>query len=91
MSGADPIWLFDLDNTLHDASQAVFGRLNRSMTEIAVDHAIAEELERWADLPEVQTWLRAVRAAVLEMRAAARAAAPPPPPYAERPRAAAGN
>ena len=40
--------------------------LNRSMTEIAVDHAIAEELERWADLPEVQTWLRAVRAAVID-------------------------
>ncbi|MFY9459331.1 MAG: pyrimidine 5'-nucleotidase [Aquabacterium commune] len=28
-----PIWLFDLDNTLHDASHAVFGRLNGSMTD----------------------------------------------------------
>lgn len=27
------VWLFDLDDTLHDASSAVFGRLNRSMTE----------------------------------------------------------
>jgi putative hydrolase of the HAD superfamily len=27
-----PVWLFDLDNTLHDASHAVFGRLNESMT-----------------------------------------------------------
>jgi len=27
-----PIWLFDLDNTLHDASHAVFARLNASMT-----------------------------------------------------------
>lgn len=33
-----PIWLFDLDNTLHDASQAVFGRLNRSMTDYIVQH-----------------------------------------------------
>ncbi|WP_294635964.1 pyrimidine 5'-nucleotidase [uncultured Aquabacterium sp.] len=33
-----PIWLFDLDNTLHDASRAVFGRLNQSMTEYIVTH-----------------------------------------------------
>ena len=26
------IWLFDLDNTLHDASRAAFGHLNREMT-----------------------------------------------------------
>ncbi len=35
---AAPIWLFDLDNTLHDASKAVFGRLNRSMTDYIVQH-----------------------------------------------------
>jgi len=29
----EPIWLFDLDNTLHDASRAVFWRLNDSMTD----------------------------------------------------------
>nr|WP_315199083.1 pyrimidine 5'-nucleotidase [uncultured Aquabacterium sp.] len=28
-----PIWLFDLDNTLHDASRAVFWRLNGAMTD----------------------------------------------------------
>lgn len=28
-----PVWLFDLDNTLHDASHAVFRRLNTSMTD----------------------------------------------------------
>ena len=33
-----PIWLFDLDNTLHDASKAVFGRLNLSMTDYIVQH-----------------------------------------------------
>ncbi len=33
------VWLFDLDNTLHDASHAIFPHLNRSMT-----HYIAREL-----------------------------------------------
>ncbi|MFZ4550581.1 MAG: pyrimidine 5'-nucleotidase [Aquabacterium sp.] len=33
-----PIWLFDLDNTLHDASRAVFGRLNVSMTDYIEQH-----------------------------------------------------
>ena len=32
------IWLFDLDNTLHDASSAVFGRINVSMTDYIVQH-----------------------------------------------------
>lgn len=35
---AAPIWLFDLDNTLHDASHAVFQRLNGSMTDYIVEH-----------------------------------------------------
>ncbi|HYR25634.1 MAG TPA: pyrimidine 5'-nucleotidase [Aquabacterium sp.] len=35
---ASPIWLFDLDNTLHDASRAVFGRLNASMTTYIETH-----------------------------------------------------
>lgn len=33
MRSGSPIWLFDLDNTLHDASAAVFWRLNGSMTD----------------------------------------------------------
>jgi putative hydrolase of the HAD superfamily len=33
-----PIWLFDLDNTLHDASRAVFGRLNGAMTDYVAQH-----------------------------------------------------
>lgn len=31
MKRRDPIWLFDLDNTLHDASHAVFGMIDVSM------------------------------------------------------------
>jgi putative hydrolase of the HAD superfamily len=46
-----PIWLFDLDNTLHNASHAAFGMLDRSMTdyicrELAVDRAEADRLRR---------------------------------------------
>jgi putative hydrolase of the HAD superfamily len=32
-----PVWLFDLDNTLHDASHAIFGRMDVSMTAAVVD------------------------------------------------------
>ncbi|MDQ7989487.1 MAG: pyrimidine 5'-nucleotidase [Candidatus Dactylopiibacterium sp.] len=28
-----PVWLFDLDNTLHDAGQHIFPHINRAMTE----------------------------------------------------------
>ena len=35
---SSPIWLFDLDNTLHDASHAVFGRLNGAMTDYIEQH-----------------------------------------------------
>jgi putative hydrolase of the HAD superfamily len=30
---APPVWLFDLDNTLHDASHAIFGAIDRRMTD----------------------------------------------------------
>lgn len=33
MKKSDPVWLFDLDNTLHNASHQVFGALHVSMTE----------------------------------------------------------
>ena len=33
-----PVWFFDLDNTLHDASHAAFGATNRAMTEYIVEH-----------------------------------------------------
>ena len=32
------VWLFDLDNTLHDASHAAFGPTNLAMTEYMVEH-----------------------------------------------------
>jgi putative hydrolase of the HAD superfamily len=35
---ARPIWIFDLDNTLHDANRHVFPHLNRSMTEYVERH-----------------------------------------------------
>jgi putative hydrolase of the HAD superfamily len=34
----DRVWLFDLDNTLHDASHAAFGPTNRAMTEYIARH-----------------------------------------------------
>lgn len=50
------VWLFDLDNTLHDAGSHVFGALNQSMgefvqRELQVDEAQANFLRR-------QYWLR---------------------------------
>jgi putative hydrolase of the HAD superfamily len=33
-----PIWLFDLDNTLHDASHAAFGATNEAMTLYIAEH-----------------------------------------------------
>lgn len=44
-----PIWLFDLDNTLHNATPHIFPFLHRSMTDylirhLAVDEGRAEEL-----------------------------------------------
>jgi putative hydrolase of the HAD superfamily len=33
-----PVWLFDLDNTLHDASHAAFGPTNQAMTDYIVAH-----------------------------------------------------
>jgi pyrimidine 5'-nucleotidase len=32
-----PVWLFDLDNTLHGASHAVFPAINRGMTQYIID------------------------------------------------------
>jgi putative hydrolase of the HAD superfamily len=38
------VWLFDLDNTLHDASHASFGPMNRAMTEFVATHlGLSEE------------------------------------------------
>ncbi len=40
--------------------------LNRSMTRVAVDHAIEEVRSRYADLPKVARWLDALSADVIE-------------------------
>ena len=47
----DTVWLFDLDNTLHDAGAHIFGALNRSMSafvqrELRLDVAQADTLRR---------------------------------------------
>lgn len=45
------VWLFDLDNTLHDATHAAFGMLNQSFTDyigrhLQLPHAEANELRQ---------------------------------------------
>lgn len=37
-SQSGPTWIFDLDNTLHDAGPHIFPHLNRSMTAYLVEH-----------------------------------------------------
>ena len=51
-----PIWLFDLDNTLHDASAAVFWRLNGSMSDYIAQHLGVPRDE--ADRLRVHYWRR---------------------------------
>jgi pyrimidine 5'-nucleotidase len=36
-SARGPVWLFDLDNTLHHASHAIFPEINRAMTQYIID------------------------------------------------------
>lgn len=40
---APRVWLFDLDNTLHDASASAFRDVNRSMTDYIVEHLRLDE------------------------------------------------
>ena len=35
---ANPVWIFDLDNTLHDATPHIFPHINRSMTAYLQEH-----------------------------------------------------
>src|SRR5512134_2702578 len=37
------VWFFDLDNTLHDASHAIMGTIDRRMTDYVVRHLEVEE------------------------------------------------
>lgn len=41
-------WLFDLDNTLHDASHAAFGPTNQAMTDYIATHLALPHDEAWA-------------------------------------------
>jgi putative hydrolase of the HAD superfamily len=40
-----PVWFFDLDNTLHDASHAILGTIDRRMTDYVVRHLALEEAD----------------------------------------------
>jgi putative hydrolase of the HAD superfamily len=39
------VWLFDLDNTLHDASHAAFGETNSAMNSYMVEHLAVDDAE----------------------------------------------
>jgi putative hydrolase of the HAD superfamily len=49
-----PVWLFDLDNTLHHASVAIFPHLNRQMTQYLMRHLGLSESE--ANALRVRYW-----------------------------------
>ena len=41
-------WLFDLDNTLHDASRAALGPTSEAMTDYIASHLAMPHDEAWA-------------------------------------------
>jgi putative hydrolase of the HAD superfamily len=51
-----PVWLFDLDNTLHDASHAAFGEMHVAIGEYVVEHVGVSHEE--ADRLRRKYWLR---------------------------------
>jgi putative hydrolase of the HAD superfamily len=53
---ADAVWLFDLDNTLHDASSAAFRELNEGMSAYISEHLGLAREE--ADALRRRYWLR---------------------------------
>lgn len=53
---ASPVWLFDLDNTLHNASAHIFPHINRSMTAYLERHLAVSRDE--ADALRIQYWHR---------------------------------
>lgn len=44
-SGGRWVWIFDLDNTLHDASPHIFPHMNRAMTAYVAEHLAVGEAE----------------------------------------------
>ena len=51
-----PVWLFDLDNTLHNASPHIFPHINRSMTAYLMRHLALDEAA--ANRLRVDYWRR---------------------------------
>ena len=51
-----PVWLFDLDNTLHNASPHIFPHINRSMTRYLMQHLALDEAA--ANRLRVDYWRR---------------------------------
>ena len=51
-----PVWFFDLDNTLHDASHRIFGEMNRSMSDWLIAHLAVDQVE--ADRLRTDYWHR---------------------------------
>jgi putative hydrolase of the HAD superfamily len=52
--GGRLVWIFDLDNTLHDASPHIFPHMNRSMTAYVVEHLAVDEAQ--ADELRTRYW-----------------------------------
>ncbi len=44
----EPIWIFDLDNTLHNASAGIFPHINRAMTRYIMTHLAVDETQAHA-------------------------------------------
>ncbi len=51
-----PVWLFDLDNTLHDANTDIFPAINRQMVNYLAEHLQIEEAH--ADRLRLEYWQR---------------------------------
>lgn len=51
-----PVWIFDLDNTLHDATRHIFPHINRSMTAYLQEHLGLNEDD--ADALRTDYWQR---------------------------------
>jgi putative hydrolase of the HAD superfamily len=56
MAGASRLWIFDLDDTLHDASAHIFPHINRSMTSYLQQHLQLSEED--ADALRRHYWQR---------------------------------
>lgn len=53
---SDRVWLFDLDNTLHNANSHIFPHINRAMTDYLKTHLALDEAA--ADALRVRYWRR---------------------------------